>query len=102
MSDSSRRSARPAAAALLRAVQVPDLMPIYPKLDPTEPVPPRLDPRPSHDLTLDRLPDDRHVPLLSAPLFSRLNKHYHGRISVHRTNGGILPVPWYGLVRLNA
>src|SRR5215211_5159310 len=82
------------------AVQVPDLMPIYPKLHPTEPVTPRLDPRPSRYLTLDRLSDARHVPLLTPMLFSRLNKHYHRRTSVHRTKGGISPVPWYGPIRL--
>ena len=69
MSDSSRRSARPAAAALLRAVQVPDLMPVYPKLDPTEPVNPRLDLRPPLYLTLDGLPDTGHVALLSYRLY---------------------------------
>src|SRR5215204_5235099 len=43
------------------AVQVPDLMPVHPKLDPAEPVCPRLDPWPSRYLTLDSIPDARHA-----------------------------------------
>src|SRR5215207_1554742 len=41
-------------------VQVPDLVPVHPELDPAEPVRPLLDPRPTHHLALDSLFDACH------------------------------------------
>src|SRR3712207_5431003 len=41
-------------------VQVPDLVPVHPKLDPVEPVRSLLYPRPTRHLPLDSLSDTRH------------------------------------------
>jgi hypothetical protein len=42
-------------------VKVPDLVPVYPKLPPPEPMRPLLDPGPSCYFVSDNLPKPRHL-----------------------------------------
>ena len=63
-------------------MQVPDLMPVHPKLDSAEPVRLLLDPRPAPYLALDFLSDARHSwPQLSI-LVSRLINYIPGAVGV--------------------